>query len=60
MLRVFFQEGKGGRKRERNIDLLPLTCPQLGTWPAALTGFPVPLLGIDLVTFRFTGQRSVH
>ena len=32
--------GKGGRKRrkgtsvyERNIDQLPLACPQLGTWP---------------------------
>ena len=28
--------------RKRNIDWLPLTCPQLGTWPAtqacALTG----------------------
>ena len=23
---------------ERNIHQLPLTCPQLGTWPAALTG----------------------
>ena len=32
---------EGGR-RERNIDQLPLACPQLGTWPAtqarALTG----------------------
>ena len=33
--------GEGGRKRwretemcERNIDGLPLVCPQLGTWPA--------------------------
>ena len=45
----FYREEKGGRKRgretsvcERHIDLLPLTCPQLGTWPAtqacALTG----------------------
>ena len=24
-------------ERERNIDWLPLTCPQLGTWPAAQT-----------------------
>ena len=38
-----FREGKGGRKRERNISVwLPLTRPLLGTWPAtqacALTG----------------------
>ena len=44
-----FREGKGGRKggretsmRDRNIDQLPLACPQLGTWPTtqacALTG----------------------
>ena len=47
---IYFQkEGKGGRKRgretlmcERYINQLPLTRPQLGTWPAtqafALTG----------------------
>ena len=36
------REGKGGRKRERNIDWLPPAHSQLGTWPAtqacALTG----------------------
>ena len=36
----FFREGKGWRKRERNINVwLPLSCPYLGTWPTcALTG----------------------
>ena len=39
----FQREGKGGRKRERNINVwLPLACPLLGTWPTtqacALTG----------------------
>ena len=30
-----FTEGKGRRKRERNISVwLPLKCPLLGTWPA--------------------------
>ena len=30
-----FREGKGGRKRERHINVwLPLVCPLLGTWPA--------------------------
>ena len=29
-----FREGKGGRKRERNIKVwLPLMWPPLGTWP---------------------------
>ena len=40
----FLERGEGREKeRERNINVwLPLTCPQLGTWPAtqacALTG----------------------
>ena len=39
----FWREEKGGRKRERNINVcLPLVCPLLGTWPVtqacALTG----------------------
>ena len=30
----FFREGKGGRKREKKINVwLPLTHPLLGTWP---------------------------
>ena len=38
-----FREGKGGRKREKNINVwLPLERPLLGTWPTiqacALTG----------------------
>ena len=41
ILFTYFQRGmKGGRKRgretsmcERNINWLPFTCPQLGTWP---------------------------
>ena len=31
---IYFREGKGGRKRERNSNLwLPLKCPLLRTWP---------------------------
>ena len=66
-LKIFYSstwgEGKGGRKggREtsmqgRYIDQLPLTRPQLGTWPTtqacALTG--------NGTTFLFPGQRSIH
>ena len=41
---LFLERGEGREKeRERNINQLPLTCPQLGTWPAshvcALTGY---------------------
>ena len=40
---LFLERGEGREKeRERNIDWLPLACPQQGTWPAtqacALTG----------------------
>ena len=40
---IFLEMGKGGRKRERNINVrLPLVLPLLGIWPAtqacALTG----------------------
>ena len=38
---------------ERYIDWLPLTWPQLGTWP-------VPWLGIEPVTFWFAGWHSIH
>ena len=32
---LFLERGEGREKeRERNINQLPLTCPQLGTWPA--------------------------
>ena len=35
ILFIYFREGKGGRKRERNINvLLTLMRPLLGTWPA--------------------------
>ena len=40
ILLIFREEGEGGRKMEKNIDVqeiqdwLPLTCPQLGTQPA--------------------------
>ena len=36
---------------ERNIDWLPLTCPQLGTWPATQA---CPLTGNE------TGNLLVH
>ena len=39
---IFREGGREGEERERNIDQLPLTCPQPGTWPStqacALTG----------------------
>ena len=40
---LFSERGKGrDKERERNIDRLPLICPQMGTWPTthacALTG----------------------
>ena len=40
---IFYREGKGGKKRERNINVwLPLICPLLGIWSTtqacALTG----------------------
>ena len=43
MLFIYFQRGgEGRRKKERNINGLPLACPLLETWPAtqacALTG----------------------
>ena len=40
----FVLEGEGGREkdRERNIDWLPLACPQLGTEPATQTCFKNP------------------
>ena len=31
---LFLERGKGGRKRKKNINQLPLPHPQLGTWPA--------------------------
>ena len=31
---LFLERGEGkGKKRERNINQLPFTCPQPGTWP---------------------------
>ena len=39
---MFREMGREGEREERNMDWLPLTHPQLGTWPAtqacALTG----------------------
>ena len=35
----FKREEKGGRKRERDINVwLPLTCPHPGAWPATQAG----------------------
>ena len=46
---LFLERRKGReKKRERNIDWLPLTCPQPGTWP---TTRHVPWPGIKAVTF---------
>ena len=49
---VFLERGGGREKeRERNTDWLPLTHPQLGTWPATQT-FPL--------TGNWTGDLLVH
>ena len=42
---------------ERNTDGVPLIYPRWGTWLAA---WAHPWLGIELVTFWFTGHRSNH
>ena len=61
-----FREGKGGRKRERNINVwLPLARPLLGTWLAtqacALTGNPTGSPLVDrpaLNPLSYTSQGS--
>ena len=40
------------------MDWLPLKCPQQATWPPQTRH--VPWLGIEPVTFWFTGWRSIH
>ena len=42
---------------KRNIDQLPLTCPQLGTWP---TTQACPLTRNQQVTFQSISQLSIH
>ena len=54
---LFLERGEGGRGREtlmweRNINWLPLACPQPGTWPQPRH---VPWPGIEPVTFQFAG-----
>ena len=47
-----FREGKGGKERERNINVwLPPVCPLLGTWPATQACAP---------TGNQTGDPFVH
>ena len=50
---LFLERGEEREKeKERNINVwLPLTCPPLGTWPAAQAGAP---------TWNGTGDLSVH
>ena len=43
--------------RDRYIYRLPLTCPQLGTWPASQE---YVLTGSQLVTLWFSGGHSIH
>ena len=59
---LFLERGEGWRKRgretllcERDINWLPLACPQLGTWPATQTW-----RGTEPAILWFTGQHSVH
>ena len=67
--RLFFKDfiylfsEREGREKERErlmyvrgISWLPLACPQPETWPTT----QACALGIEPVTFQFTGQRSVH
>ena len=59
-------EKEEGRKkeRERNIDMLErhqsVAFPVPPVWGPAPRPRHVPWLGIKPVTFRFTGQRSIH
>ena len=56
---LILERGEGREKeRERNIHVwLPLTCPQLGTWP---TTQACALTGNQLATLWFAGQHSIH
>ena len=48
---LFSERGEGREKeRERNIDWLPLACPQLGTWLATHQPRHMPWLGIGSAT----------
>ena len=58
MILFIFREGKGGRKRERNINVwLLLVRHLLGTWP---TTQACALTGMKLVTLWFAGWHSIH
>ena len=49
---LFFREKGREKERERNIDWLPLTGPQWGTWPSPRHwSWP----GIKLATFQLAG-----
>ena len=55
---LFLERGEEREKeRERNINQLPLTQTQLGTW---CTTQAWALTGIKLVTIQFVGWHSVH
>ena len=49
-----FQEAGRQKERKRNIRRLPLTCPQLGTWPSDLL-----VRRPELNPLSHTGQGSV-
>ena len=62
----FYREGKGGRKRGRNIDMWETLIMDLGCPSHAPNRGPgpqprhVPWLGIKPATFWFTGRHSIH
>ena len=50
-----FREGKGGRRRGRETSMCG--CPSCAPYWGPRH---VPQLGVELVTFLFTGWRSIH
>ena len=58
-----FREGKGGRKRETSIGYwLPLSCAEMGTWPAtqacALTGNQTGDLSVCILALNPLNRTS--
>ena len=56
----FRKKGKEGKERERNIDWLPLTCPQMGTRFATQTCALTGNRTSDLSVHRLTSNPLSH
>ena len=59
ILFIYFREGKGGWKRGRETSMCGCLFHAPNQGPG-LQPRPVPWLGIQLVTFRFSGWHSVQ